>query len=122
MSIPINCNCGKLIGELEDLASVGLVSLGMNVNHPCPGSHAEPTKTSGKKWFGLIRETTIYYPETRTSVINEEYIGPASRFWLRFAFLGSRHHPNGTPEGLLVNGNLIWWKFGRGFYGATTPF
>lgn len=121
MSIPIMCSCGTLIGEREGLDAV-VFGLMDQVFRPCPGQHSLPEKTSKKKWLGLIRETTIYYPETGTTVIYEEYIGPTSRFWLKIAFLGSRHHPNGAPECLLVNGKLTWWKFGRGFYGDPLPF
>ncbi|MDO8537242.1 MAG: hypothetical protein Q7R94_03270 [bacterium] len=124
MSIPYFCSeCHDVIGEEPREISLGRLRSGYHnseIEVECPGrgNHPEPKRTERKKLFRLIRKVTLTYPETRTTSSWEEYAGPANKFCLWFAIVfGTRRYPNGSYQGVTVNGKWAWWDLRTGFYG-----
>jgi hypothetical protein len=124
MSIPYTCRiCGDIIGTEPEMFTLGRIRTGnfnwsKDVNCPGRGKHPEPTRTTTKRFFGLIDQVTLYYPETNTSSTWGEYTGPPEKFWLWFVIVfGTKRNPNGTYAGVIVNGKWAWWDSRTGFYG-----
>lgn len=110
MSIPLTCkSCGALIGEANGFA-FGMLEPAIGFDCPGKGNHQEPVETHTSRAFGLVRQTTTRYPETRTTSSWGEYVGPKKRFfvWLAIIMMGS---------GILINHKWIWWELGTGFFG-----
>lgn len=90
----------------------------VNVDCPGRGNHPEPKRTERTRLFGLMRCISLEYPETSTTSSWEEYAGPPNKFWLWFAIVfGTKQYPNGSYEGVVVNGKWAWWDLATGFYG-----
>ncbi|MDP2676294.1 MAG: hypothetical protein Q8O83_01260 [bacterium] len=114
MSKPLICNaCSDLIGLID-----GAFGFDGIIKTQClgKGNHQKPTKTEKIRFFGLINQISIEYPETFTTSSWGEYIGPPNRFMLWFAVVfGSREY--GRCEGLIVNGEWAFWDFETGLFG-----
>jgi hypothetical protein len=120
MSIPMVCHkCGEVVG-----AFTGITMLRTPLDPcwcgQCPGAgkHEKPERTEYRRLFGLIRGITLRYPETSTTSIWNEYAGPPNRFFLWCAIVfGTKRWPNGSHEGITINGKWVWWDFSTGFFG-----
>jgi hypothetical protein len=127
MSIPICCSkCDAVIGELSSLTNLSgtLKEIippavvteedGSTCNHP------KPKRTEYLGYKGLIKVVCLEYPETMTDSTWGEYIGPPERRMLQKAICSSREYPDGSYDGLLVNGQWAWWtrKYGLLGYGV----
>lgn len=114
MSKPLICNaCSDMIGSIE-----GAFGFDGIIKTQCPGkgNHQKPIRTEKAKFFGLIKQISIEYPETFTTSSWGEYSGPPNRWALWFAIVfGSREYER--CRGLTVNGKWAWWDFTTGFYG-----
>ena|SRR3989344_2423352 len=124
MAIPYFCSkCDDVIGMEPQGLSLGRLGSGdfdstMNVTCPGKGNHPKPKRTESMRLFGLIRRVFLEYPQTFTISSWEEYTGPQSKFWLWFAIVfGTKCYPNGSHDGVTVNGKWTWWDFETGFYG-----
>jgi hypothetical protein len=122
MAIPLWCaKCGELVGieSTEDtLNRMKTGDFNSHIDLPCTGYHEAPRISERKRMLGLIKDVTADYPETGTQSTHSEYLGPRNKAWLFLAFvLGQEQWPNGTYNGLLVDGEWVWFEFGRGFYG-----
>ncbi|MCK9345324.1 MAG: hypothetical protein M0P64_04405 [Candidatus Pacebacteria bacterium] len=119
MSILIKCpHCGVVVGEITtfgDFVGQSRRLLDLVVSElqssvlDCSKHNVVTTKT--KHLFGLLEQTLVEYPETDTSSLSFEYLGPANKFWLWFALLFT------GSDGITVNGKLAWWDFKTGFFG-----
>jgi hypothetical protein len=124
MSISVDCpHCGKFVGILEvksnDDFSIPVherIKQVQNRIHSC--DHPKPVRVETITLFGLLKTISVNYPETRSSAVWEEYCGPSSKFFLRVAIIfGTKRYPNGSYDGVVVNGKWAWWDFKTGFYG-----
>ncbi|MBI5798605.1 MAG: hypothetical protein HZB10_01595 [Candidatus Yonathbacteria bacterium] len=119
MSIPVYCTkCGAIIGvKHRFMLGFDLGSGDQSVTHGVC-NHTEPQRTETLKLFDLIKQIRLDYPETETVSTWEEYVGPPIKFilWCAIVF-GTRRYPNGTYNGVTVNGKWAWWDSQNGFYG-----
>lgn len=116
MSIPIDCKkCGTMVGVVSGL---GLLRSDYHFDPKGQCGHPEPERAETTKLFGLIKQIRVFYPETKTVSSWEEYAGPPSRFklWAAIVF-GTKRYPNGSYEGVTVNGKWAWWNPRIGFFG-----
>jgi hypothetical protein len=124
MSIPLVCaKCGESIGVRDEMALMvhGMAGdFGGHVEVGCPGKgkHPPPKVTRAKRLFGLLERVTTEYPETYSSSTHEEYVGPRTRRHVIFAILfGTKRWPNGSHDGVFVDGKWVWFDWSRGLYG-----
>ena len=112
MSMILSClSCGDIIGTTECFSHNGYTR---DIACPGRGKHPPPKRTVVTRRFGLIREVSLFYPESSAHSSWAEYSGPRSKLllWLAIHFNGREH------EGVVVNGKWAWWSFRLGFYGA----
>lgn len=111
MKTPIRCRfCKHVVGMATDRErEEGKIMLDYYPPLPCMGHHPPPEKKERTYFFGLIKEVTKIYHETRTANTRYYYVGRANRFLLWVALLRAR-------GGLRIQKNYVYWNL-RGFFG-----
>ncbi len=106
MPHPIYCKkCGALIGVGNKNAYPLFIRIERSSRHNGK-THSRTTEIKRKIFFGLLRETKIFYPETRTRFSWHEYIGPPNVFLLWCAIvLGTK------TKSVLYDGKWISWDW-----------
>ena len=107
MSIPLHCpKCGDFVGSVEPMGFFMDYQEHYTSMLICPGKgkHKEGERTEKKRWFGLIRDVHVHYPETYTNSHWSEYCGPPDKGFLYLAMFGSKS----STGGLTVNHKWAW--------------
>ena len=121
MAIPTQCTqCGEVIGMTERGDPMTELWLGIN-SGPC--NHPGPTRTETTRFWGLIKEITLCYPETKDISTWGEYIGPRSKLLLRIAIIfGTKKFQDGSHDGLVFRGKWVHWNSKYGLFGDGVDF
>lgn len=126
MSMLVICRtCGDPIGTREpDFSSLCVGGIMAQADPfadvPCPGkgNHPKPEQVETKHFFGLIKRVTTTQAVGGTTWV-DHYVGPPKEFLLELAILlGTKPSPTGGRDGVLVNGQWVWWSAKLGLYGG----
>ena len=125
MSVPMSCGkCQAIVGVEPEFSTIRRAIAGCFEapvpDIPCPGegNHPKPKRLEIKQFFGLISKVYQIYPETHTVSSWNKYVGPANKLLLRLAItFGTKRYPNGSYEGVVVNGKWAWWDSKYGLFG-----
>ena len=109
MTVPVVCSqCGTRVGVEKCLFGGQIYA-----TSDCPGqgNHKPPEIIVEKGFFGLIERVTSRYPETNTSSVKINFVGPRIKIllWLAIVLTNER--------GIFVNGKWCSWDSSFGFLG-----
>lgn len=104
MAIPIFCSkCDQIVGTTRHI-QVARVQ-GDMIGDTCTGRHERVERQEERKFFKLLLRVSQTYPDTHSTSVWDEYVGPKNMLILWVAVYFGTHEKRAT-----VNGEWVFWS------------